>query len=86
MVNDEAVPVRVLDHYAQNAENYRAQLYIDDYFNAESTHSELIDFGKIKSKVAMWVGLWDTVCPISNAEYIREMAGEQVSHFLAIPW
>lgn len=86
MVNDEALPVKVLDHYAQNSVNYRAQKYIKDYFYADSTRSELIDFGMIESKVAMWVGLWDQVCPISQAEYIREMASENISHFLAVPY
>lgn len=41
----EAVPTKVLLHYAQNAVEYRAQKYIDDYFETTKHHSELIDFG-----------------------------------------
>jgi len=59
MVNDEAVPMKVLEHYAQNAVLYRTQLYVKDYFHTEEIRSRLIDPGMIDNKVAIWVGIWD---------------------------
>ena len=82
----EATPVKVLEHYAQNAVNYRTQLYIEDYFDQTNTHSELIDFGMIENDFNIWHGLWDSVCPPEQAEYIYQQLGVHSKHYLTMPW
>ena len=79
-------PVKVLDHWGQNVDADRFQVYIEDYFNAESKHSHLIDFGMIKNPVSMWVGLWDGVCPPQYTQYIRSQLGDNLNHYLTLPW
>jgi hypothetical protein len=55
-------------HYAQNAEQYRPQLWIDDYFDGPSKHSRLIDWGMIRNKVAIWIGVFDDVCSLHQSK------------------
>lgn len=48
----------------------------------------LMDFGAVeKMKVAMYVGLFDRTCPITQAEAIRKQLGENtVSHYVVAPF
>ena len=67
----DVAPIKLLMHYAQNADQYRPQLWIDDYFDGGDQHSRLIDWGMTKNKVAMWIGVWDEVCSRhQTAQYI----------------
>ena len=47
-----------------------------------------MDFGKVKEmKVAMYVGLFDRTCPVTQAENIRKQLGEStVAHYVVAPW
>ena len=51
-------------------------------------HTDLMDFGLVnKSKVALYVGLFDTTCPLTTAVEIREQLGEDtVAHYVVAPW
>ena len=82
----ETISIKTMYHYAQNSINDRFQVYIDDYFNAESTKSRLMDYGMIKNPVSMWIGLWDDTCPPEHAFYIKSQLGKKSNHFKAIPW
>jgi len=82
----EATPVRVLEHYAQNAVNYRVQRYIENYFDQENIHSQIIDFGMIENDFNIWHGLWDSVCPPEQAEYVYTMLASHAKHYNTIPW
>lgn len=50
--------------------------------------TELFDFGLVnKSKVAMYVGLFDDTCPLTVATDIYTQLGEDtVAHWVVAPW
>ena len=54
----------------------------------QKPHTDLMDFGLVnKSKVALYVGLFDTTCPLTTAVEIREQLGEDtVAHYVVAPW
>ena len=65
----------------------RFQEYTDDWDFENPPHTELMDFGRVKEmKVAMYVGLFDRTCPVTQAEFIRTQLGNQVSHYVVAPW
>jgi len=72
----------------------RFQEYTDDWFDymdaneGAMPHTELMDFGLVKkSKVAMYVGLFDDTCPLTTSADIRTQLGEDtVAKFVVAPW
>ena len=54
----------------------------------ENPKTELMDFGKVKEmKVAMYVGLFDKTCSLTNSNAIRKQLGEiSVAHWVVAPW
>ena len=61
-------------------------MYIENYFHADDHHSRLIDYGMIKNKVAIWVGMWDQVCNIAHTDRLRVDLGDKLSHYAVYPW
>ena len=82
------VPVQGLEAYCQASQTQRFQEYSDDWNWQVPPHTPLMDFGKVKEmKVALYVGLFDRTCPVTQAENIRKQLGEStVVHYVVAPW
>jgi hypothetical protein len=82
----EACPVKVLDHYSQTSVEKRPQLYVEDYFHAKNKHTRIIDWGMIRTDVAVWLGIFDDVCDLSETQHFFDQLGDHLTYFKAIPW
>ena len=87
-------PIQAVGAYAQTSLSDRFQKYNEDWFDYTEAndgaipHTDLMDFGMVtKSKVAMYVGLFDDTCPLTTAVDIHTQLGENtVAKWVVAPW
>jgi len=82
------VPTKAMAFYGQAGQTQRFSQENANYFNEENPKLPLIDYGMVKEmKVAMFVGLWDNTCPLTEAQRIYEnLGGEKtVSDWIVSP-
>lgn len=72
------IPLQLAAQYAQTSLSGRFQHYTDKWFEeGGNSRTELMDFGLIKEmKVAMFLGLWDSTCPLTKNVEARTQMGE----------
>ena len=83
-----SLPVQDSAAYAQTSLSNRFQRYTDSWFDTESPpRTELMDFGLVKEmKVAMFVGLFDTTCPLPTVVAQKAQMGDTVAMWQVSPF
>jgi|Transcript_21534 hypothetical protein len=81
-------PFQALAAYAQTSHSQRFGRYNPNWFYEENPRSPLMDYGLLREmKVALFVGLWDNTCPLTQAQQMYENFGGErtVSDWIVHP-